>query len=116
MPENLFPKAVLELAQSLEKHEAFWTEYVRNEGPVLGVNQELCDLLCAVRPDRTVFWQSLLQFGWEELIESQDPALLQQAAYAAQQQHRPFLADSFVALADVAEERALALAQPFSVE
>lgn len=104
MPENLFPIAVLDLIRCLERHEAYWAEYFKEAGPVLGISPELYDLLCAIRPDKTGFWQMLSHPGWEELIESQDPVLLQQAAYAAQLKNRPFLADSLEALADVAEE------------
>lgn len=104
MSENLFPKAITDLINCLENNETYWRDYLAENPRILGFSPELRDLLCAAKPEKTELWNLLTQPSWEELIESNDPVLLQQAAYLAELNQRPFLADSFVALANVLEE------------
>ncbi len=105
MPAELSSNALRSLIDSLLSHSSEWAAGA-TQGYRMAFSSELRTALREqmTAPERKILDPLLVEPTWEEVLESTNPVVLQQACWVAERSSRPFLADSFAALADVLEE------------
>ncbi|MHB1665931.1 hypothetical protein [Thiomonas sp.] len=107
MSPTLSP-ALQELAYWLLRHEA---ELIRmqEDRPRIALSEATRAAVLVYLPeiDRERIRTRILSDPiWEEVLESRDPALLQQASWVAENAGRPYLAQDFAVMAEIVEESA----------